>query len=103
MASKPKTKKLVAPLADRVVPACEFDIRTGEPIYRNPYKHEMEGTPVLDGTEYKHGDKRPTVDDVIKREYPDVLLHPEPVVVQIAILRELIRMRGCENECTCEH
>lgn len=103
MPSKPKTKKVVLPLEDRLVPACEFDIKTGEPIDRNPYKHEMEGTPVLDGPERKHGDRRPTVQDILEREYPDVIRHPEPVVVQMAILKELIRMRGCENECTCEH
>ena len=103
MPSKPKTKKVVAPLGDRVVPACEFDIRTGEPIYKNPYKQEMEGTPVLDGPDDKHGDRRPTVQDVMETEYPEVLRHPEPVVVQLAILKELIRMRGCENGCTNEH
>jgi hypothetical protein len=96
MPSKPKTKKVAAPLGDRVVPACDFDIMTGEPVDRNPYKHEMEGTPVLDGPDDKHVDKRPTVQGVMETEYPEVLRHPEPVVVQMAILRELIRMRGCE-------
>jgi hypothetical protein len=56
----------------------------------------MEGTPVLDGPDDKHVDKRPTVQGVMETEYPEVLRHPEPVVVQMAILRELIRMRGCE-------
>lgn len=32
MPSKPKTKKFVAPLGDRVVPACDFDIMSGESI-----------------------------------------------------------------------
>jgi len=38
----------------------------------------------------------PTVEDVLQREYPEVLRHPDPLNVQTAILRELIRMRGCE-------
>lgn len=38
----------------------------------------------------------PTVEEVLQREYPEVLRHPDPLNVQIAILRELIRMRGCE-------
>lgn len=41
-------------------------------------------------------DRPPTVEEVLQREYPDVLRQPEPINVQIAILKELIRMRGCE-------
>lgn len=88
MASKPKTKKDVTPLVDKVVPACDFDIMTGEPIDRNPHKREMEGTPVLDGPV--------TVEDVLWNEYGDVMREPSLLGVQMAILKELIRMRGCK-------
>lgn len=73
---------------DRVDPLYEFDIITGEPIYKNPYKREMEGTPVLDGP-----DDKLDADAVMRKEYGDLLRTPDATMILMAILKELVMAR----------
>ena len=102
MPSKQKTKKVVAPLGDRIIPASDLDIIFGEPADKNPYKREMGGdsTWFEDRLGEMHGsiDDKLDVEAVMRRDYADLLRSPDATLILMAILRELVKMR-----CTHEH
>jgi len=85
-------------------PQKHYDILRGMEIVESEPEEQFKIDPAVSGEDktavatvkLSASGNPPTVEDVLQREYPEVLRHPDPLNVQIAILRELIRMRGCE-------
>ena len=100
MAVKKKTKKIYDIMNMREIEVPDDSIKDGKDMATPDLLEPMLDTGRSPDADLfyapSHDDKRPTVQDVLQREYPEVMRQPDPLIVQIAILRELIRMRGCE-------